>query len=171
MIKLSMIFSILFGMNLALANYSVKPGLWEYSVAGNVNGQNINIQEQMKTAMANLTPEQRKKVQEMMGGSGANLSNGKMQVCLTKEMISENQMYPQPNSTGGSKKDDNCDFKTKKKTSRTFSGSFTCKDGSRGDVDWTMTSNTSYRGTVNSITDGNRSTMNYTAKYISSNCK
>jgi hypothetical protein len=74
-----------------------KAGLWELKLIKQVmDGKDITAQlqasqEQMRQAMAKMTPDQRAKMEAMMGGAGADPS-GMMKVCVSPEMIAKNQM-------------------------------------------------------------------------------
>ncbi len=78
------------------------PGLWEYKVVKQVvDGQDMQAQmaaaeAQMKQAMANLTPEQRKQMEAMTRGQGA--SAGAMSFCISKEMAARDKPVLGPQS-------------------------------------------------------------------------
>ncbi len=74
-----------------------KPGLWEVSVIKQVvdgrdmQAQMAAAQAQMKQAMANLTPEQRKQMEAMTGRQGGGASAGGTRICISKEMATRDQ--------------------------------------------------------------------------------
>jgi hypothetical protein len=79
---------------------SLKPGLWEVTskvqAGGGPTGQQM---AEMQKQMANMPPEQRKMMEEMMakqgvkpGGPGAGMS---VKMCMTKEMAENNELPAQ----------------------------------------------------------------------------
>ncbi len=81
-----------------------KPGLWEYKVTKQVvDGRDMQAQmaaavAQMKQAMANLTPEQRKQMEAMTRGQGASTGVGAMSFCISKEMAARDKPVLGPQS-------------------------------------------------------------------------
>ena len=73
---------------------SIKPGLWELRMTKQVvNGVDQTAQmaaaaEQMKAAMAKLTPEQRKQMEAAMGGAGAGPA-GAHRLCISPAMAAQ----------------------------------------------------------------------------------
>ena len=82
---------------------TLKPGLWEVShkmqTSGDAKGQ--DRMAQMNEQMAKMSPEQRKKVEEMMGKNGAKAGSGgpgggvNVRICMTKEMVERNELPAQ----------------------------------------------------------------------------
>ncbi len=79
-----------------------KPGLWEYKVTKQVvDGRDMQAQmaaaeAQMKQAMANLTPEQRKQMEAMTKRQGT--SAGAISICISKEMAARDKPVLGPKS-------------------------------------------------------------------------
>src|SRR4051794_3345886 len=77
----------------ASAQQNLKPGLWE--ITNNMkssSGEMEKAQAQMQQQMANMPPEQRKKMQEMLAQHGVQMgvkgSGGMtMKTCMTKEQV------------------------------------------------------------------------------------
>jgi hypothetical protein len=71
----------------------MKPGLWETQTRMK-GGQMEQAMAQMQTQMANMPPEQRKMVQEMMAKHGVAMAGNTMtaKVCVTQEQINKGQM-------------------------------------------------------------------------------
>ena len=75
---------------------SIKPGLWEMRMIKQVvNGVDHAAQmaaaaEQMKAAMASLTPEQRKQLEASMGGMAPRMG-GAHRMCISPAMAAQNQ--------------------------------------------------------------------------------
>ena len=83
----------------------MKPGLWEARVMGNtVNGQDnsgrmAEAQKKMEAALAKMTPEQRKQMEQMMGvQAGAAGNPGAVRVCISAAMASRQEMPPDPDT-------------------------------------------------------------------------
>ena len=82
---------------------SLKPGLWEVShkmqTSGDPKGGDRTAQTNQQ--MANMPPEQRKKMEEMMAKTGAKTGSGapgggmSLRVCMTKEMVERNEVPAQ----------------------------------------------------------------------------
>lgn len=79
------------------------PGLWELKVVKQVmdgrdmQAQMAAAQEQMQKSMANMTPEQRKQMEAMMGRQGAQGAGaGTMRICISKEMAARDKPVMNP---------------------------------------------------------------------------
>jgi Tfp pilus assembly protein PilV len=76
--------------------YGQKAGLWELKMIKQVrDGQDMSaqlnsMQDKMKQMMASMTPEQRSKMESMMGGSGAMGGNGAFRMCVSPAMAARN---------------------------------------------------------------------------------
>jgi hypothetical protein len=75
------------------AGIGLKPGLWEIKVVKQVmdgrdmTAQTAGVSAQMQQAMANMTPEQRARIQAMMPKAGLGLGdNGAVRICVSPEM-------------------------------------------------------------------------------------
>ena len=84
--------------NVFAESSGLKPGLWEMKVVKQVmdgrdmQAQMAAAQEQMQQAMANMTPEQRKQMEAMMGRQGAHVSGGGgTRICISKEMAARDR--------------------------------------------------------------------------------
>lgn len=85
----------------AQASGGLKPGLWESRVLKlNVNGQDMlsqmsAMQEQMRQAMAKMSPAERKQMEAMMG---AQMADPMMQrICISPEMAARDEsILPRP---------------------------------------------------------------------------
>src|SRR5437762_13091487 len=90
------------GAALAANAQSLKPGLWE--VANQIQaGAGPGAQEMARAqkGMANMSPEQRKAMQEMMAKHGVTLGAAgpggmTVKVCMTREMAERNHIPAQP---------------------------------------------------------------------------
>jgi hypothetical protein len=80
----------------------LKPGLWETSTQIQSEGNNLNaIAAAMQKQMAAMSPEQRKKMQDIMAQQGVQFSSDPqggmaVKVCISKEMIERNLLSLPP---------------------------------------------------------------------------
>lgn len=78
---------------------TLKPGLWELNNrVASASPETMAIMQAAQQQMANMAPEQRKAMEQMMAGHGVNMNLGdaggvKLTYCLTKEMA-EKQDVP-----------------------------------------------------------------------------
>jgi hypothetical protein len=92
----------LFITTTAFSAETIKPGLWEITtqMQGGGSGHMTQAMAEMQKAMADMSPEQRKMMQDMMAKQGVQMgaaSGGGMavKVCMTQEMIDRNDMGTQ----------------------------------------------------------------------------
>lgn len=85
----------------------MKAGLWEVTIVKQVvDGRDMSaqmsaIQQQMQQALANMTPEQRERIESMGGGHGlASLgSGGTVRVCVSAAMAARDRPIVDPKSS------------------------------------------------------------------------
>lgn len=143
-----------------MAAFNVKPGLWKYELEMEIAGQKFNPMPALEKMMGSLPPEKQKEIRDKLGQNKANMS----EVCLTKEMIEKGSL--------DSKQREDCAFKTKSNTATQISGSFSCKDGTKGSVEWKATSPTAFSGTIDVTTaDGKNTEIGYNAHFLKEKCK
>ncbi|HYC47764.1 MAG TPA: DUF3617 domain-containing protein [Burkholderiales bacterium] len=155
----------------AASAQSMKPGLWE--VTNNMKSSNPATQNAMAQAQAqmkDMSPQQRKMVEDMMAKQGMQMGMGpaanSMRVCMTKEMVDRNEM---PAQQGG------CRTTQQSRSGNTLKMAFQCANPpSSGEGEYTFVSPESYRMrmTVRTSVQGKPETMNMdgTGKWISSDC-
>ncbi len=149
----------------------IRPGLWNYQVS--INSQSGQIEAAMaqaKAALANMPPEQRAMMEQMMESSGAkfDLSNQTFETCITKEDIQKMSM-PNP--------DDKCEQTLVKKSASKYKMTVSCKGNPpmNGEGDFTIISDKEMKGVVvmSGVLNGQpeKMTMNQNAKWISGTCQ
>lgn len=80
----------------------MKPGLWEIkTIKQMVDGQDMAAQmaaaqAQMRQQMANMSPEQRKQIEAMMGGQGSTAGSGSARICISPEMAKREEPLLDP---------------------------------------------------------------------------
>jgi Protein of unknown function (DUF3617) len=151
---------------------TLKPGLWEVnnkmtSASGAMEKGMADMQKQL----ANMPPEQRKMMEDMMAKQGVSVGAGSgggmsAKVCLTKDMVDRNEVAaPQGD----------CQQTSSSRTGNTMKFAFVCtKPPSSGEGQMTFVSPEAYtmKMTVNSTAKGKPETMNMDAsgKFLSSEC-
>jgi hypothetical protein len=152
---------------------TMKPGLWEItnkmqSGSGQMERQMAQAQQQM----ANLPPDQRKMMEEMMARQGVKLGTAAgggmtMKVCMTKEMVERNEM---PSQQRG-----DCKTTSQSRSGNTMKMAFACTNPpSSGEGQFTFNGSEGYtmKMAVNTTVQGKPETMNMdaTGKWLGADC-
>lgn len=149
----------------------MKPGLWEHSFTiKSESGKIEKAMGELKTKMANMSPEQREMMESMMAKQGLGIGQqaNSVKVCITKEQA-ENLEIPQGQNQ-------NCTHEVVNRTAKTVKMKFNCKGltNTNGEGEFTLTSPTAYIGksVINTTTNNKteRMDMNQKGKWISANC-
>ena len=128
------------------AAQNMKPGLWE--VANKTSGSGM---DRMHEQMANMPPEQRRMMEEMMAKQGIKMGAGggmTVRTCVTKEMADRNEPPPHQGD---------CKYSSPLRTGNTTKVTFTCANPpSKGETQFTMVSSEAYtmKATVTSSASG-----------------
>lgn len=160
------------GASLAANAQSLKPGLWE--VANQVQagtGPGAQDMARAQKEMANMSPEQRKAMQEMMAKHGVTLGTAgpggmSVKVCMTKEMAERNQISAQPGD---------CKSTTGARTGNSVKVAFSCTNPpSSGEGTMTIASPQAYsmKMTVNTTAQGKpqKFDMDSSGKWVAAEC-
>lgn len=152
---------------------NIKPGLWEM----NTKMQSDNGQVEMAMAMAqkhmaNMSPEQRKTVDQMMAKNGISLSSGNgggvvAKLCVTKEMVAQNMVPMQQHG--------DCTSTHSALVGNTMKVAFTCtRPPSSGEGQVVFAGDRAYTTTMNvtSSAGGRPETMhiNATGTWLAADC-
>lgn len=168
---LSIIIPLTFGVSAFAAPSGMRPGLWEHSFTiKSESGKVEKAMADLKTKMAQMSPDQRAMMEEVMAkqGLGINQQANSVKVCISKEQA-ENLEIPQGQNQ-------NCTQEVVNRTAKTIKMKFDCKGltETSGEGEFTLTSPTAYTGksvintTVKNKTD--RMDMNQKGKWLSANC-
>lgn len=158
------LFTLLFVSAFAHAAVNIKPGLWKINMIVNADGKEMNPAAQMQKAMANMPPERKKMMMEMMSKMNSGMSpDGGMQVCYTKKSLEKPEALAQ-------KQDKNCKTTIVTQTPTKVVTNFKCENGSSGDGTFTMKDSESYLGVMNLDNKGKKSTIKYEGKFVSADC-
>jgi hypothetical protein len=152
---------------------AIKPGLWETSnkVGGTSGGKMQEAMAMMQQQMATMPPEQRAKIEAMMGRQGVVVNNDGViaKVCITPEMAARQQFPMQKQGN------DNCDYQHGPMVGNTMKFSFTCSNpkGS-GNGSATFTSPTAYasntRMTTNATGASETVEIASTGRWLAADC-
>jgi hypothetical protein len=147
---------------------TLKPGLWEINnkMSG---GQMDQAMADMQKQLAQMSPAERKQMEEMMGRQGVRMAPGAggmtAQICMTKEMVERNDMPMQ----------DGCKMTQNTRSGNTMKMAFTCANPpSSGEGQVTFTSSEAYTSkmTMRMQEKGKTETMQMdtTAKWLKADC-
>jgi hypothetical protein len=94
---------VLIALRVVAAGFGLKPGLWETQVTKQVvDGKDTTAQlngatAQMQKMMANMSPEQRAKMEAMFKSNGASLEpGGGVRLCISPEMANRDTPWVDP---------------------------------------------------------------------------
>ncbi len=159
--------------SLAASAQSMKPGLWEITNRMESGGARMEqSMAQAQAALANMPPEQRKMVEEMMAKQGVKMGSGgpgggmSIQVCVTKEMAERNEV---PTQKG------DCKTTQQSRTGNTIKMAFVCTSPpSSGEGQITFASNEAYtmKMAVSTAMEGRPEKMNMdsSGKWLGADC-
>ena len=149
----------------------MKPGLWE--ITSNMKSSSGEMEKQMAAAqaqMANMPPEQRRMMEEAMAKQGVKMGargpgGTTSQMCMTKEMVERNET-PAPRG--------DCTTTKNERSGSTIRVAYQCKDGTRGEGEYTVVSPESYRmkSSVQMAAQGKPETMTMegSGKWLGADC-
>ncbi len=153
----------------AHAALDIKPGLWEVRLKLIGKGKEIDPQAELQKALENMNPEQRKRMQEMMGKMGNNKTSmgpGGMRLCYTSEMLSNEEIIHRQRQGQGQ-----CTSTVVTRSPKKVEIKFNCKNGTQGDAKWNIIDDTHYSGEVNTVdAKGQKGQVNYQGTYIGPDC-
>lgn len=145
---LATITASLLSLPLAATAQTTKPGLWEMSQKPVGNAQADAAMAQMRQQMANMSPEQRKTLQDSLAKQGVSMpstgADGAMavKVCITPEMAARKQ--PPPMAKG------DCQSEVVSSTGSTMQLRFSCKQPpSTGEGSVTFQGDSAYTSVMN----------------------
>ena len=153
---------------LGVSAQTMKPGLWETTNNMKGGGDMEKMQAQMQREMANMPPEQKKMMQDMMMKHGVQMGAGGMSVktCMTKEMVERNEI---PSHKG------DCRTTKQEKTGNVLKFAVQCTNPPMtGDGQVTFTSPEAYnmKMVMHTKAEGKPQTMNMEAsgKWLGADC-
>lgn len=159
----------LLGLTAAQAQ-TMRPGLWEVQSKMGGNPKMEEAMAKMQQQLASMPPEQRKKMQEMMGQSGVSLNPGggmSVKTCISKEMVERGQM---PHQNKGE-----CTTTVSDKSATGMRMNFVCENPpSRGEGVYTFSGDSAYTMTMTFHSKAKAamegSTMASSGKWVSADC-
>ncbi|MDB5873276.1 MAG: hypothetical protein JWQ07_2718 [Ramlibacter sp.] len=153
---------------------SLKPGLWEITNKMQTgSGQMEQQMAQAQAQMANMPPDQRKMVEEMMAKQGVKMGSGgpgggmSVKVCMTREMVERNEMPAQQRG--------DCQTTQQSRSGNTMKMAFSCTNPpSSGEGQVTFTSSEAYsmKMAVNTTVQGKPEKINMdgAGKWLGADC-
>lgn len=153
---------------------NIKPGLWEINnKMQSSNGQLEQAMAMMHEHMANMSPQERKQMADLMASNGVQMptpgANGAMvlKMCMTKEMAARKEIPFQQHG--------NCTHKQSPMVGNTMKMSFTCTQpqaSGEGQVTFQGDSAYAVKMRVTSAAQGKPETMNMdaTARWLGADC-
>jgi hypothetical protein len=157
---------------LPAAAQQLKPGLWEMSNhVADSSGQLANALAEAQKQMAQMPPEQRQVMEQMMASHGVQLSSGGggamvAKMCLTPEMVKNNEL---PMSQQG-----NCTHQRSAISGGKMKFSFSCTDPkTSGDGEITFKNDSSYTmkaRVIQGAANGDVMTVDSSARWLGADC-
>ncbi|GGY73447.1 hypothetical protein GCM10011613_18220 [Cellvibrio zantedeschiae] len=179
-------------LNAYAVQVDMKPGLWEHTfklnegsigaITGVQQEQVSQAMDEMKKQMANMSPEQRKMMEDMMAKQGIKISDKGIdmtsqnlhiskdgtiiKVCVTQAQIDSGEL-PQA---------ENCEQKVTQVSANVFKSTFACKGEHpvNGEGQIVFQSNKAYTGTTKVTTEVNKKVQTIegtqSGKWLSSDC-
>jgi len=151
---------------------NLKPGLWE--ITNRMQGGEMDkAQAQMQQQMANMKPEQRKMVEEMMAKQGVKMGAGgpsgmSVKTCMTKDMVERNEIPAQQGD---------CKITKQQRSGNTMRMAYTCANPpSSGEGVYTIVSPEAYtmKMTVTSAGKGKdkprKMNLDASGKWLGADC-
>jgi Protein of unknown function (DUF3617) len=158
----------------AEAAFSMKAGLWEHKFdIKSKDGQAEKALGQMQKHLAEMPPEQRKKIEDMMASKGIQMGSNAstVKICLSKEQA---QDFKIPQS-----QNDDCKQEVIHKSDKSIKMKFVCLDKNSkpqttGEAEITLKDSTHYvgAGVINTTRMDKKETMtiNQSGKWLSADC-
>lgn len=177
LMKRLLILSLMFASP-SFAALSIKPGLWTIETKMKKDGKEYDPQAKMKEAMAKMSPEQKKQMEQMMAkmsakmghpsnpnaASAFGMSEKGMQVCFSGKTLQNEEFLNQH-------KQHDCTNNFTTKSSTRVVMEFKCKNGSNGTAEWNVKDSTHYQGAVKMTNSkGDKSEINYLGTFTSADC-
>lgn len=158
----------------AMASLIMKPGKWRLETQMSAEGkEQIDPMAKMREAMKNMTPAQRKQMEDMMAKMGKSnpdmpkvgFDKNGMTVCYTKEMLDGDLGLKKQ------QEDQNCKVSDFQKTTNKITMKFKCEDGASGDSVWNITDPSHLNGLTKIVTSkGKKSEIKFKAQFLSAKC-
>jgi hypothetical protein len=152
---------------------SLKPGLWEINQKMQASGAQGDRMAQMQQQMANMPPEQRKMMEEMMARQGVKMGPGgpggggmSIQMCMTKEMAERREVPAQRGD---------CKTTQQSMSGKTMKMAFTCTNppsSGEGEVTFSSPESYSMKMAVTTQVQGQSEKVNMdaTGKWLGADC-
>lgn len=160
----------LVGASALAQKMNMTPGLWEHTVDISSHGDEMAMaMKEMQKQLAQMPPEQRKAMEDMLASQGIGFGEkgASVRLCMTREQIDRGQI-PQH--------DDNCTHEITEQTASKFKMKFSCQGNppSSGSGEMHFIDSKNFTGTSSFTTesDGKKEemTMTQTGRWLSADC-
>lgn len=151
---------------------AMRPGLWEFAgTIKSASGEMESAMDDMRTQMANMSLEERRMMESMMGGHGIQFGIGKggeqkLKLCITPEEASEFDVQPDPE----------CEQEIIERSGNQLNIRFSCQGELKSDGQGTYTfrGDVEFAGTMvmNTYENGRKDTVEYSqqGKWLGEDC-
>lgn len=152
------------GLSPALASaVQLQPGVWEVSAQNmQVGGQAVPGMDQILSQLQNLPPEQRQMMEGMMAERGVKLGAGGVQLCLTEEQISRQEIPLQDPNSG-------CTQEVTERSDSLWKFRFSCPKA-QGQGQTRFVSDKEFHTDVQGTYNGQPSSMETKARWVGADC-
>lgn len=151
---------------------TLKPGLWEMTSKVSGNPEMEKAMAEMREQMANMTPAQRKQMEQVMAQQGVKMGKGgtggvSVKICMTQEMVERNDF--------AATQEGDCKTTAQPRVGNTMKISFACTTPpSTGEGQFTFVGSNAYRSkmTVTSSSRGKPETVTSesSGKWLGADC-
>ena len=156
--------TLLFVTSFSHAAINIKPGLWKVSMKMNANGKEVNPMDRMQKSMANMTPEKKKMMMEMMAKSKLGIAtDGSIQICYSKKMLENPETFAK-------KPDPKCKMEVVTNTATKMVTNMKCENGTVADITMSMIDSENYLSIMNIDKNGKKSVIKSSGKFLSGDC-
>ncbi len=164
--------------SIAQANFAITPGKWRVETKVSTGGkEQVDPLAAMREALSKMPAAQRKLVEDAMAKANQDQAKANkhmpkvgfdqqgMTLCYTKEMLDTDMGLQKQYQ------DQKCEVSNLVKTSSQISLTFKCKNGSSGDVKWSLVDATHMTGQTKLVAaDGKKSDIQMKAEFLSAQC-
>jgi hypothetical protein len=160
--QLTLLCLAIFSLGVHAESLKIKPGLWDVQHSMNVNGQQMPTTQDM---MADVPPEMREKMKDMMAKNGAAMTDKGITVCITPEQIASGDL-------GQNNPDNKCKMSDKKQSGNKTTLKVHCDAPNKADgtTEVTRLSDTQWKSTTLLRTEQGEIKSNAEGKWLKSDC-
>lgn len=145
---------------------TIKPGLWE--MTSNMGGQAGNAMAELQKQMADMDPQERKMMQQMMAKQGVQMSAGAGGGMVTKVCISPDMAK---RGDGLMQQKGDCSYKNTPMGAGKYKYTFSCANPkTTGEGEVSFTGDTAYKSKMKVVSGRETMTMDASGKWLGADC-